>query len=370
MPVTIRPQPTQVSSIDTTAARTTASDILAGKENGRKILRHSFEDRGGGKIIPETNGFVHTVLHAFQKDMHLELRPDDVWQAIMSQFGFYVNANAEELRHVFVNHGGQKQLELDITPLNIRTADVGVVAQGLASLVKENLADPELADWVMPKFSTTLDSDRAIAAMMLLGAMKKYFGYFFITGCGFPSVTLHGGRDDWVDLVTRAKRLSSDFGAEAAAWCVPLVKVLGMMLAGFDGPDTGEIRDFWMSACHLEKAQGSGSKINLSGTEVEKLSGWLTVFCWWDENGRRVKDIERLQGYTIGGARCPVIEETDIPSGTTKVPVVWINLFSGEVHETEILAGLVGMKLLDDQGSRAQPASGWWVLEERRRFLQ
>lgn len=36
-----------------------------------------------------------------------------------------------------------------------------------------------------------------------------------------------------------------------------------------------------------------------------------------------------------------------------------------EVNDTEMVAGLVGMKLLDD-GTRARPVSGWWVLKDWR----
>lgn len=186
---------------------------------------------------------MHTVLHAFQNDMHLELRPDDVWHAIMSQFGFCVNTHAEGLRHVLVNHSGRKTLRLQIEPYTLHTADIGHVASGFAGLVKKNLIDPSLADWLLPEFSTTLELDWAITAMMLLGAMKKYFKFFPTTGCGFPSVTLHGDREDWADLAGRAKRFAKGSGTEAEAWSVPLVRVL-MMVASFDKPNTGEIHDF------------------------------------------------------------------------------------------------------------------------------
>lgn len=359
MPVVITPQPDKVGRIDTWRACSTAKDLLAHHDTRNEILRHSFEksqDRMK-QIIPEINGFVETVLHAFQHDMHLELRPDNVWHAIMSQFSFYINAHSEELRLVFVNHSGQKHLKLDITPYTIWDADVGHVSSRMAGLVKQNLADPDLADWLLPEFSTTLESDRVITAMMLLGAMKKYFRYTMVSGCGFPSVTLHGDREDWVDLTARAKRFAYGFGTEAEAWSVPLVRVLEMMVTSFDRPDTDEIRDFWMSACHVDKAKGSGRG------GYHRLSGWLTIFCWWDEKGKRVREFEELQGYEIRGARCPVIARIEIPTAITKVPVIWNNMTTGEVHSTEILAGLVGMKLLNEEGSSAQPASGWWVLE-------
>jgi len=75
-------------------------------------------------------------------------------------------------------------------------------------------------------------------------------------------------------------------------------------------------------------------------------------------------DYERIKGYQIDGVAFPVIKRERIPTAITKAPVTWNNVRGNEVHETEMLAGLVGMRLLDD-GTRAQPVSGWWVLENK-----
>lgn len=38
------------------------------------------------KIFPQQNGFVHTVVDAYNHHFNLILRPDDVWVAILMQF--------------------------------------------------------------------------------------------------------------------------------------------------------------------------------------------------------------------------------------------------------------------------------------------
>ncbi|EGO21327.1 hypothetical protein SERLADRAFT_476365 [Serpula lacrymans var. lacrymans S7.9] len=48
-------------------------------------------------IIPQKNGFVHTVMEAYNRHRALIIRPDDVWLAILIQFSLYVNGNAELL---------------------------------------------------------------------------------------------------------------------------------------------------------------------------------------------------------------------------------------------------------------------------------
>ncbi len=39
-------------------------------------------------VVPNKNGFAHTVIRAWQQDLHLRIRPDDVWLAILTQFSF------------------------------------------------------------------------------------------------------------------------------------------------------------------------------------------------------------------------------------------------------------------------------------------
>lgn len=63
-------------------------------------------------ITPDENGFVRAVFYAYSYHHHLTLRPDDVWFAILTQFNFFVNAHAEELRS-FVTHEDQKDLEVE-----------------------------------------------------------------------------------------------------------------------------------------------------------------------------------------------------------------------------------------------------------------
>jgi hypothetical protein len=50
------------------------------------------------RLIPRKNGFVDTVITAYNAHHALVIRPDDVWLAILSQFNLYVNSHPELLR--------------------------------------------------------------------------------------------------------------------------------------------------------------------------------------------------------------------------------------------------------------------------------
>ena len=65
-----------------------------------------------GDHVGSQNGLVNTVLAAHNQHHALVLRPDDIWLTIVTQFSFFVNKHAEQLRGRFVAHTGQKHIEL------------------------------------------------------------------------------------------------------------------------------------------------------------------------------------------------------------------------------------------------------------------
>ncbi|KAK4102845.1 hypothetical protein N658DRAFT_522844 [Parathielavia hyrcaniae] len=211
-----------------------------------------------GSVVPNKNGFTHTVIRAWQQDLHLKIRLDDVWLAILNQFSFFVNGNAETLRDIFVAHEGRAEVVVDARPNTIETVDVGFVAQELASMVKQRLKDPNIATTLLPKFTTTTPHDQTTAAIVFLGAVKEYFGYGARLGCSFPSVTLLGERSDWAYMLQRLAWFSTIDHEESVAWALRLTKTLEYMVASFDRPDDPDMKQFWMRAVHEAGSGGSG----------------------------------------------------------------------------------------------------------------
>jgi hypothetical protein len=119
---------------------TTADAILRGAaiENAMKaeeILQSTFPLKGGATsassvVVPQKNGFVHTVMDAYNHHHALVIRPDDVWICILMQFNLFLNGpgRAEALRSKFVAHEGKK--ELVVRAIGTRyTVDFGALAQ-------------------------------------------------------------------------------------------------------------------------------------------------------------------------------------------------------------------------------------------------
>jgi hypothetical protein len=374
MPVIIKPDPDLQSGTNSDRTSSSPSSLLP-HDHGRglsTILRSSFSSSFGStnppSIAPDNNGFAHTVIRAWQQDLHLRLRPDDIWLAILTQLSCFINGNgnAEALRSIFVAHEGQQELVVDVTG-TIKTVDYGHITQRLAAQAKERLVDPNIADTLLPTFTTTTPHDQAVAAMAFLGVTQTYFGSRIRYGCGFPSVTLLGERSDWADILERIAWFGTLGHEETDAWTIRLTKVLEYMVASFDTPDIADIKEFWARAVHEAKSQMSGG--------IVTLSGWLTAFCWWGGDGKRVQSYtdeelrrSHVPGYrrlTLDGVEFPIIRRREVPPGVVTVPVT---LDQGAITKAIFVAGSMGMQVTEEGEGQtaAQPASGWWLLSANR----
>ena len=81
------------------------------------------------------------------------IRPDDIWLAVLVQFNFFVNGNAELLRKNFVSHDGKEKLPLQ-TVGNRYSIDFGWMSRQMTPLMESKIVDPHLREWIMPTFST------------------------------------------------------------------------------------------------------------------------------------------------------------------------------------------------------------------------
>jgi hypothetical protein len=129
----------------------------------------------------------------------------------------FVNGHAEELRSSFARHRGKKELMIDITPDRVWTMDLGVFAQKMATLIH-----PDLEDWFIPRFSTTTNNDKSIAAIVVMGTVQEFFDCRLRGGCGFPSVTLLGEKSDWYDVEKRTTQLRHYGTFSSSSHYIPL----------------------------------------------------------------------------------------------------------------------------------------------------
>ncbi|KAK1762323.1 hypothetical protein QBC33DRAFT_501428 [Phialemonium atrogriseum] len=361
------------------------SDLLAGSryeeyERSIRIVQSSF---GGdlfcdNHISASTNGFLYTLFNAYSDHLHVTLRPEDVWFAILTQLSFYINAHAEELRSYFVAHDGTKELET-VGDGTLDTSNVGALALEMTRLIQKNVVEPGLREWIMPTFSTTTESDRVVAAVLMMGSMQKYFSYTMSFLCGIPSVTLLGHREDWEDILHRLEKMTQ-LGEEPATFTELLRPILRHFVASFDAPARPDVLSFWKRAVD-RREEGSG---------VDYITGWMSAFCFWDSEGKRIPHTSSENGAIIDGVKYHAIDTDQAPLGSVSVPVT-IN-DNGHEFPARMVAGSVGIRAEaagrthnnavtapdsdnptlagnndgdDNRLDSISPVTGWWMYEAK-----
>jgi len=284
------------------------------------------------------NGFVDTVFSCYNSHHNLILRPDDVWTAIMVQFSFYVNKEAEKFRGKFVDFEGKKTLSVGI-PGTLRTAPYSLFVKLMTKEIDRNLVDPDVKSWILPAFSTTTDTDLVTCGIVFMATMKKYFDYVCYLTCGIPNVTLEGTVEDWENILLRLKKLKE---YELKWWYDLLKPIVKEMVNSRKGnPDI----DFWQKICnHI--SGGSGPSY---------LSGWITAFCVFDVEGNKQGEDGKKLG--LGKGPWPFIETSDIPTGSVEVDVKIIEDDGTENHSV-MFAGHMAQEIRDG-GFTLKPVSGW-----------
>ncbi|KAH6915753.1 hypothetical protein BKA70DRAFT_1556345 [Coprinopsis sp. MPI-PUGE-AT-0042] len=338
----------------------------------KEFLQSSFSntDTDFSNIVPQNNGFIDTIVKAYNQHHHLVLRPDDVWIAILGQFNFYVNAHAEELRDRFVAHEGKKKLV--VTALgNRHSVNFGDLARQMTELIDQNVVDKELKEWILPNFSTTRHNDTVVSSVLMMATLKAYFDYGMMLSCGIPSVTLEGERSDWVNLLNRIEKLDS-FGNEPKAWAGLLRPILSRFVSTFDGsPDL----DFWSKICHYSSG-GSGPSY---------LCGWLTAFAVWSREGKwqgpsltgEKEDEcylpEDMYYLKLDDAEYAMMNAGNVPAGYCELDVDLND--NGEKFDCMMVAGHMARLTGGEKGDTLSPLPAWFMFvkeevpeNERGRF--
>ncbi|KAI2626673.1 hypothetical protein GGR54DRAFT_480238 [Hypoxylon sp. NC1633] len=310
------------SSPDILLHYTLTDDTRTSPPRARQLVQSSFAGlERKDNVFATKNGFVHACVDAYNEHHCLVIRPEDVWFSILTQFNAYVNAHSEELRKSFCGHGGQQELHIES---DLEGIDHGKMAYAMTKMMQENVRDEGLQQWILPTFTTTTKVDQAVASIIFMGTMQKYFTYSWGTRCGIPSVTLLGEQSDWVNIRERAERLAN-FGSEPSRWLRLLRPVLDGFVASFRDPEGEVARRFWRGICDEHVPNGSGSTT---------YSGWITSFCFWDESGRCLHGPKQGQEVRIS--------RSQMPSGFAKVPVTLMS--DGIEIPTEMVAGSMAIR--------------------------
>ncbi len=142
------------------------------------------------------------------------------------------------------------------------------------------------------------------------------------------------------------------------------------MVSTFDEPDSEKTKDFWMRCAHEAGRYGSG-------VGFVSLSGWITAFCYWGEDGKRTPEftdemcirdpygatLEKRRRLVLDGTTFPLISPKQVPRGVITAPVTVEDYSARVEYKITMIAGLIGVTV-NWEGNQVQPRSGWWMLED------
>lgn len=318
------------------------------KKNFDKIVFTDTENNNNIKS-PFNNGLIGTIITAYSNHIPLVLRADDFWFAILCNFGKYIEKNAEELRDLFVEHEGQKDLKILVESENISEVDWIDVVDKMCNLINKNVKS-NIKSLIKPEFSTTTKRDELICNVSLMTGMSKYFNYTFAYECGLPKVTLLGVLDDWLKLKEKVSNLHFFDIPLINDWIEITLPILDKFIDTFKG---NKRENFWQRIC-TSRPRGSGGE--------KFFGGWMFCFAPFDKDMNYIlnkkEDIEKNKVYahvidgTITSCSCSVKSKFVIGNG-----------FVEKEYKINLLGGLLstGYNLEENY---VKPSSGFIITVE------
>ena len=303
---------------------------------------------GGHPLI----GALHA---AFASHRPIRLSPDIVWLTLTQGLAHHINANAEQLRHHFVQHEGKLKITVrrdDFVKGSPENPWPEVFSE-FSETIRDHIGDAHAL--IVADFTTTGPVERAASEIVLMDAMQSFFSYDFVTLCGIPSMTLEGTAEDWRKIAGRVREFSRfDLGW----WVESLEPVLEQFVAAAEGRVD---RRFWGSIYKWHDNQESGGSPHVSGW-IQKLFPYL--------NSRPTEG--HYSGGKISQTHCrnPWIETPPsrgegpdpdrIPRLPARAPFRWNHL--GTEYDMEFIGGLIGIRQ-DTRTLCLRPEIGWVVWE-------
>lgn len=200
---------------------------------------------------------------------------------------------------------------------------------------------------------------RCVVFGLFILPTSSYFTRKIILRCGIPSITLEGEKEDWEKILVRLDKLDK-FGDEPAKWAMLLRPILKHFVSAFDGqPDI----EFWNSVCHYHPG-GSGPSY---------VSGWITAFCVWTNQGKWIGPpqskppepisyhlgMNTIEPLSIDSVQYSATETTDIPVGFCEVEIKLDD--NGELFDCMMVAGHLASVIEGQNEDALRPSPEWFM---------
>lgn len=309
-----------------------------------------------------TNMLLSAADLCFQAHLPLGLRPEVLWQTILSQVAILVKQNPEAYRNLFTR-SSEKTL-LRVRHDGLRMGDpwgwdqaIGMFREPLTENVPGDLVELALPD----DMSTVGTSETLGCLVTFMDAASPFYEYRVQTMCGIPKVALFGAPEDWRNLQNRTSRLAAKFPYLCAYFAAigPIIAKLVDAAEGapiekatvdpsryFDRVRGGD--SFWTSV--YKRDSGSGG---------DKLSGWLTSFFAFTR-AYETPELVLREDFNWRTDRWGGINPSHFPGSASVVDFIWE--YFGTEHKMKFVGGVTAtVRIQADEGEFITPRLGWAV---------
>lgn len=304
-----------------------------------RIVATSF-DNEKDLLFYGKDAFYKCIIDAYANHHPIKLSPDMIWLLISQGFSRYVNAHAEEMRPLLVNHSGKIDLTVETSDdLFSGKADWEKLMNDFSSQIEKN-TKTDIAKTITADFSTTTLAERIASQTTLMESVKSYFDYTVIyIKCGIPNITIEGTPADWQRVIDKTKNLQS---YKIGKWTNELEPILNEFLKASNGKPRQE---FWQNIVMKRKID----ELNRGGCSLTKptmIDGWILKF-FPDKDGNTLDSISASQSmpdeYVCTGFKYMVLS----PNGSVL-----------KETQMELFAGFIGAQI-DRRKKLITPKIGW-----------
>jgi hypothetical protein len=272
-----------------------------------------------------TNSFLDMLGRAFFNHKPVIITPDNIWLLICHGFAEHIKKEALYFRKKIVAHEGQETIKVEIHSFikggeNPWEDIFPLFEEKIKKYLKEDLHSK-----LVQNFSTTTLKERTAYQIAFMDAVSKYFKYEGVSMCGIPKIKLTGSVLDYENMLISLDYLKS---YKLDWWINPLVKIINKIIDTLKGNIDSE---FWQSIYHVNSMSGKPNSI----------TGWISNFFPYVKNTKfwHIKPGLVKNPHIFGKKK--LLEDTDFPSGISKVPFLW--RYYGLEYKMHFIAGFIGI---------------------------
>lgn len=352
-----------------TVANVKLAPTLLKTDSAKKL----FENKTGYKVLfcpPQhakqvyVNAFNNVLIQTLQEcyDNHrpLVLTPDVIWLAICQGVSIHMNEKFDSLKTIVFKSTEVIDLTVRQDSLQYNASSWQALVDGLANKTKEHTKD-DFYDFFVADFSTTTPINTTVYQITLLESLKKGFTYIGESGCGIPSITIKGTKQDWETILKRLELLPK-IGMDN--WAQQLKPVIQEFINVYDHKiDNAFWNDIYKNAHEYNAFYISGWIIKLF-PYIKYLKSTGTYYEARDAT--RATEYYKPNPYIDGNLYYESALSTDhFGTGIAKINVTWMNHFTGKKKNMLVFGGFMAMKQYPDKS--LEPLITWVICDQQKK---